>query len=87
MIKEHDCVVLMQDLTGASLKAGDAGTIVHVHQGGAGYEVEFMTLAGENHYGGHAFALTNPGYLPARRCPRARTAERLTCSLANKSGL
>jgi hypothetical protein len=47
MIKEHDCVVLMQDLTGASLKAGDVGTIVHVHQGRAGYEVEFMTLAGE----------------------------------------
>jgi hypothetical protein len=47
MIKEHDCVVLMQDLTGASLKAGDIGTVVHVHRGGAGYEVEFMTLAGE----------------------------------------
>ena len=40
-------MVLMQDLTGASLKAGDVGTIVRVHQGGAGYEVEFMTLAGE----------------------------------------
>ena len=38
-------MVLMQDLTGANLKAGDVGTIVHVHQGGAGYEVEFMTLA------------------------------------------
>ena len=47
MIKEHDSVVLTQDLTGTSLKAGDVGTIVHVHQGGAGYEVEFMTLAGE----------------------------------------
>jgi len=40
-------VVLTQDLTEASLKAGDVGTVVHVHQGGAGYEVEFMTLAGE----------------------------------------
>jgi hypothetical protein len=29
------------------LKAGDIGTVVHIHQGGAGYEVEFMTLAGE----------------------------------------
>jgi hypothetical protein len=47
MIKEHDCVVLTQDLTEASLKAGDVGTVVHVHQGGAGYEIEFMTLAGE----------------------------------------
>ena len=87
MIKEHDCAVLMQDLTGASLKAGNVGTILHVHQGGAGYEVEFMTLAGETIHCGHAFALTDPGYLPARRCPRARTAERLTCSLADKSGL
>jgi hypothetical protein len=47
MIREHDCVVLTQDLVEASLKAGDVGTVVHVHQGGAGYEVEFMTLAGE----------------------------------------
>jgi len=45
--KEHDCVVLTQDLAEASLKAGDVGMVVHVHQGGAGYEVEFMTLAGE----------------------------------------
>ena len=47
MIKEHDCVVLTQDLSDAGLKAGDIGTVVHVHQAGAGYEVEFMTLAGE----------------------------------------
>jgi uncharacterized protein DUF4926 len=47
MIKEHDCVVLTQDLTDGSLKAGDVGAVVHVHQGGEGYEVEFMTLAGE----------------------------------------
>ena len=40
-------MVLTQDLTDGSLKAGDAGTVVHVHQGGAGYEVEFMKLAGE----------------------------------------
>ena len=47
MIKEHDCVVLTQDVPEASLEAGDIGTAVHVHPGGAGYEVEFMTLAGE----------------------------------------
>jgi hypothetical protein len=47
MIKEHDCVVLTQDLPEEGMKAGDIGTVVHVHQGGAGYEVEFMTLAGE----------------------------------------
>jgi len=47
MIKEHDCVVLLQDLPEENLKAGDIGMVVHIHQGGAGYEVEFMTLAGE----------------------------------------
>jgi hypothetical protein len=47
MIKEHDCVVLTQDLPEEGLRAGDIGTAVHIHQGGAGYEVEFMTLAGE----------------------------------------
>ena len=45
--KEHDCVVLTQDVPAKSLKAGDVGTVVHVHNGGAGFEVEFMTLAGE----------------------------------------
>jgi len=47
MIKEHDCVVLTQDLADDGLKAGDIGTVVHIHQGDAGYEVEFMTLSGE----------------------------------------
>ena len=47
MIKEHDCVVLTRDLAAEGLKAGDIGTVVHVHEGGAGYEVEFMTLVGE----------------------------------------
>ena len=47
MIKEHDCVVLTEDLPAEGLKAGDIGTVVHIHAGGAGYEVEFMTLAGQ----------------------------------------
>jgi hypothetical protein len=47
MIKEHDCVVLTRDLAGDALKAGDIGTVVHVHGANAGYEVEFTTLAGE----------------------------------------
>lgn len=47
MINEHDCVVLTQDLPNEKLKAGDIGTVVHTDQGGAGYDVEFMTLAGE----------------------------------------
>ena len=47
MIKEHDCIVLLQDPPENRLKAGDIGTVVHIHKGEAGYEVEFMTLAGE----------------------------------------
>jgi hypothetical protein len=47
MIKEHDCIVLLEDMPEDGLKAGDIGTVVHIHKGGAGYEVEFMTLAGE----------------------------------------
>lgn len=45
-IKEHDCVVLTADLPEEKLKAGDVGTVVHIHEGGAAYEVEFMTLHG-----------------------------------------
>lgn len=47
MIKEHDCVVLTQNIPEENLEAGDIGTVVHIHGEGAGYEVEFMTLAGE----------------------------------------
>ena len=47
MINEHDCVVLTQDLPDVGLRTGDIGTVVHIHPGAEGYEVEFMTLAGE----------------------------------------
>ena len=47
MINEHECVVLTEDLDGEGLKAGDIGTVVHIHPGGAAYEVEFATLVGE----------------------------------------
>ncbi len=47
MIKEHERVVLTEDLPTESLKVGDIGTIVHIHRAGEAYEVEFMTLAGE----------------------------------------
>ena len=46
MINEHDCVVLTTDLPAASLVTGDVGTVVHVHKGGAAYEVEFVTMTG-----------------------------------------
>jgi hypothetical protein len=46
VIHEHDSVVLTQDIPDEGLQAGDVGTVVHIHQGAAAYEVEFMTLTG-----------------------------------------
>jgi len=47
MIKEHDCIVLTQDLPNEGLQAGDVGTVVYIHRGGEAYEVEFVTLTGQ----------------------------------------
>ena len=44
--KEHDCVVLINNLPEENLQVGDVGTIVHVHKGSIAYEVEFVTLVG-----------------------------------------
>ena len=40
-------VVLTEDLPDYDLVAGDVGTIVLVHNGGRGYEVEFVALNGQ----------------------------------------
>lgn len=47
MIKELDIIVLTHDVDEYTLKAGDIGTIVHVHGSGAAYEVEFVTAEGK----------------------------------------
>jgi hypothetical protein len=47
MIKEHDIVVVTEDVPEEGLTAGDVGTVVNVHNNGEGYEVEFTTLAGQ----------------------------------------
>ena len=47
MIQELDSVVLTDDLPEYGLRRGDIGTVVLVHQGGAGYEVEVVALDGE----------------------------------------
>lgn len=47
MIAELDSVVLNIDMPEQGLLRGDIGVVVLVHQGGAGYEVEFATLDGE----------------------------------------
>jgi hypothetical protein len=47
VFKELDSAVLTVDLADHGLRAGDVGTVVLVHGGGEGYEVEFFTLSGE----------------------------------------
>ncbi len=47
MIKEYDRVVLTVDLPDHQLLIGDIGTVVMIHQGGKGYEVEFFTVDGK----------------------------------------
>ena len=46
MIHEHDRVIFTIDLPDSHLAAGDVGTVVHVYQDGAAYEVEVFTLDG-----------------------------------------
>lgn len=47
MIKELDPVILTKALPDRGLEAGDVGWVAMVHGNGAGFEVEFVTLAGE----------------------------------------
>ncbi|MBK1719589.1 DUF4926 domain-containing protein [Thiocystis violacea] len=47
MINELDSIVLTTNLPEYGLTAGDLGTVVMIHAGGAGFEVEFVTLDGE----------------------------------------
>jgi len=47
MVKELDPVVLTGDVPEHHLKSGDIGTVVMIHRGGAGLEVEFVALDGE----------------------------------------
>ena len=48
MINEHDLIVLTTDIQDqdGDLKAGDVGTVVHVHPGNEALVVEFTTLQG-----------------------------------------
>ena len=47
VIKEHDCVVLTQDIPDEGLESGDVGTAIHAHRDRAAFEVEFVTLTGD----------------------------------------
>ena len=47
MIKEHDRVVLKEEVPEQGLKTGDVGTVIHVHKKDKAFEVEFVALDGE----------------------------------------
>ncbi|MCS4142572.1 DUF4926 domain-containing protein [Salinibacter ruber] len=49
MIDEHARIVLTESLPASDLQAGDVGTVVHVHDDGAAYEVEFFSLDGRTY--------------------------------------
>mgnify|MGYP001324068550 CR=1 FL=1 len=46
-LRQLDVVALTRPLPEHGLEAGDTGTVVMVHGGGEGFEVEFVTLLGE----------------------------------------
>ena len=47
MIREHDRVVLRKDFPAEGLESGDVGTVVHIHEEGKAFEIEFVALDGE----------------------------------------
>ena len=46
-MKEHDRIILAEDIPSEGLTVGDVGTIIHIHAGGKAFEVEFVTLTGQ----------------------------------------
>jgi hypothetical protein len=46
-MKELELVVLKRDIPEHGLARGDVGTVVHVYDNGAAYEVEFILASGE----------------------------------------
>ena len=46
MIEKYSNVILSKDLPNDGLYHGDVGVVVHIHQGGEAYEVEFLTMGG-----------------------------------------
>ncbi|CAN5289074.1 DUF4926 domain-containing protein [soil metagenome] len=47
MIERYKEAVLTKDLPEKGLKAGDVGTVVEIHDAGAGYSLEFFSPSGE----------------------------------------
>lgn len=47
MLNELDRIVLTEPLPAERLVTGDVGTIVHLYEDGAAFEIEFLTLDGQ----------------------------------------
>ena len=47
MFIEHKQIVLTDDIPEKGLRAGDVGTVIHIHPNGEALVVEFMTLDGD----------------------------------------
>jgi hypothetical protein len=47
VIKEHDRIILRDDIPGEGLERGDVGTVVHIYPDGEAYVVEFFSLDGD----------------------------------------
>ncbi len=80
MIKEHDCIVLTQNLPDEGLRAGDVGTVVNVHEGGAAYQVEFVTLTGQT----VAVATVQASQLRPVNRPRPFPRARTSCQVKHR---
>ncbi len=48
MIQEHDNIVLTTNLPSSGLEAGDIGVVIHIHESGSAFEVEFLTFDGNS---------------------------------------
>ncbi len=59
MIQQFDRVMLSTNLPQFGLRSGDVGTVVDIHGNRAGYEVEFITVEGEQ----IAVATLTPGQI------------------------
>ena len=46
MLKEFERAYLVEDLPNTSFVKGDVGTVVMIHENGAGYEIEFFAADG-----------------------------------------
>ena len=67
-IHELDTVVLLRDLEGEGLVAGDQGTVVHAYQNADAFEVEFPDPSGDSPY--RVVTLDQPDLLKLQPSPR-----------------